>query len=215
MLDTCLFDDLPDSDRYIGGVARRICGPEFLTEVGIRCRALSEDRVVDFQDYHGTWAVWMKETFDVLRGLRRQGMTQLARQLGVRLLNAVNVVGAHVEFLYVSPDQRVHYDFRGRDPRVPGMEEIAGTNVPEEAQAWSVTAALALKWLFGSGRDLHGLANVLPLRQALEAEVLRDMPEATVLRTAAELSAAYARRGDFALNLAIGLARDRAARGAL
>jgi glycogen debranching enzyme len=215
LLDTALFDGLPAAGLYVGGVVRRICSPDFVTEVGIRCRSASEDGLVDFQDYHGDWAVWMKETFDVARGLARQGLPRVARQIGIRLLNAVNVAGAHVEFLYVSPDQRVMYDFRARDLRTAEPEVIVGTNRPEAPITWTVTAALALKWWLGSNRELHGAPGAPdgdPWRHGLETEVLEQFPQLAVHRTSADLHSAYARRGDFVLNMERGVERDRRAR---
>lgn len=210
LLGTSLLDDLPDADRYVSAVARRVCGPEFLTEVGVRCRSLAEDGLIDFEDYHGTWAVWAKETFDVVKGLHRQGLHRAARQVGVRLLNGVNVAGANVEFLYVSPDHQVQYDFGDRDLRAGAQREIAGTNAPEEAQAWTVTAALALKWLLGAGRWPAGPPPA-PSRTGLDEGLLAGMPPAELLRTGAEIRAAYERRGDFVLNRRRGWERERAA----
>ncbi len=215
LLDTALFDGLPAADLYVAGLVRRICGPDFMTEVGIRCRSAREGGLVDFQDYHGDWTVWMKETFDVARGLERQGLPRLARQIGIRLLNAVNVAGAHVEFLYVSPDQRVMYDFRACDLRTTEPEVITGTNQPEAPITWTVTAALALKSWLGSNRKLIGTTGAPDAntwRQALEAEVLGHVPELAVHRTSAELRSAYAGRGDFVLNLKGGVEGDRRAR---
>jgi glycogen debranching enzyme len=215
LLDTAIFDGLPAAELYVGEVVRRICRPDFVTEAGIRCRSASEGGVVDFQDYHGEWTVWMKETFDVARGLARQGLPRLARQIGIRLLNAVNVAGAHVEFLYVSPDQRVMYDFRARDLRTAEAEVIVGTNRPEAPIAWTVTGALALKWWLGANRELHGAAgapNGDPWRKALEAEVLEQVSQVALHRTSADLHSAYARRGDFVLDLERGAERDRRAR---
>jgi hypothetical protein len=215
LLDTALFDGLPAADVYVGALVRRICSPDFVTEVGIRCRSASEGGVVDFQDYHGEWTVWMKETFDVARGLARQGLPRLSRQIGIRLLNAVNVAGAHVEFLYVSPDQRVMYDFRARDLRTADPEVIVGTNRPEAPITWTVTGALALKWWLGSNLKLSAAAGARdgdPWRQALENEVLEEVSPLAVHRTSAELQSAYARRGDFVLDLEQGAERDRRAR---
>lgn len=215
LLDTALFDGLPAADLYVAGLVRRICSPEFMTEVGIRCRSLSEGGLVDFQDYHGEWTVWMKETFDVARGLERQGLPGLARHIGIRLLNAVNVAGAHIEFLYVSPDQRVMYDFRGRDVRTAEPEVIIGTNQPEAPITWTVTAALAVKSWLGAKRmflGTTGAPDAEPWRQALEAEAMDQVPQLALHRTSEELRSAYARRGDFVLNLEGGVARDRRAR---
>ena len=215
LLDTALFDGLPAADLYVAGLVRRICSPDFMTEAGIRCRSASEGGLVDFQDYHGDWTVWMKETFDVARGLERQGLPLLARQIGIRLLNAVNTAGAHIEFLYVSPDQRVMYDFRARDLRSAEPEVITGTNQPEAPITWTVTAALALKSWLGSKRKFFGTTDAQDAdswRQTLEAEVLEQVPELAVHRTSAELRSAYARRGDFVLDLEGGVQRDRRAR---
>jgi len=215
LLDTAMFDGLPAASQYVAGLVRRICSPDFMTEVGIRCRSASEGGLVDFQDYHGEWTVWMKETFEVARGVERQGLPGLARQIGIRLLNAVNIAGAHVEFLYVSPDQRVMYDFRARDLRTAEPEVINGTNQPEAPITWTVTAALALKTWLGSNRKLlaaTGAPDADSWRQALEAEVLDQVPHLAVHRTSAELRRAYAGRGDFVLNIAGGVERDRRAR---
>ncbi|MDQ6692666.1 MAG: hypothetical protein M3Z13_07860 [Candidatus Dormibacteraeota bacterium] len=215
LLDTALFDGLPAADLYVAGLVRRICSPDFMTEVGIRCRSASEAGLVDFQDYHGDWTVWMKETFDVARGLERQGLPWLARQIGIRLLNAVNVAGAHVEFPYVSPDQRVMYDFRAADLRTAEPEVINGTNQPEAPITWTVTAALAIKTWLGSNRTFlatTGAPDADSWREALEAELLGQVPELAAHLTSAQLRSAYARRGDFVLNIEGGVERDRRAR---
>src|SRR5712691_9317811 len=208
VLDTRLFDDFPGAQGYIAALAGRICSADFVTEVGIRCRSRTERDLVGFQDYHGAWAVWPKETFEVARGLRRQGLHRLARQLGDRLLNAVNVAGANVEFLYVSPEGRVMYDFAGRDPRGSGAQEIAGTNHPESPQAWTVTAALALK----RGHSMDRSAAGDGWRDALDLGVLSRMDRVEAFRTGSQLEAAYADRGDFHLNFELGRERDSRAR---
>lgn len=215
VLDTGVLDGLPDAPDYVAGLVRHICSPDFLTEVGIRCRPLSEDGLVGFQDYHGTWTVWTKETFEVVRGLHRQGLIGLAREVGNRILNAVNVAGANVEFLYVSPDGRVMYDFRGGDPRTDDPEQVIATNQPEAPQTWTAAAALALKWWYGSGGGLHGkepTPAVEGWRRALGAEELSRMPSIEAFGSAAEVAAAYAKRGDFRLNPELGQELDRRAR---
>ena len=203
LLASTVFDDLPDGKRYVDRLVARICSPEFVTDVGIRCRSLTEDGLVDFQDYHGTWACWPKDGYDVACGLEQQGFKRLAEQLYWRLLNGVNVAGAPVEFLYVSPANEVHYDFRDREPLSDHPVEIHGTNRPEPLQAWTVTAMLGIK----SRRRRHG--NPAP---RIEDDVLQTLPHIETLRTAAERTAAYARRGDFVLNVRFGVERDQAAR---
>lgn len=196
LLNTGLFDGMSEQDRnrYVGGIVRKICGPEFVTDVGIRCRSLADDGLVAFQDYHGTWAVWPKEGYDIAKGLLRQGLPRLADQLFARLLNAVNVAGENVEFLYVSPDQRVDYDFRRRDVRRVKPTEIIGTNMPEAPQAWTVSAIMAIKQ--GASQPP---APTPKWARALEDELLAKMPKVAAFRTASECQAAFARRGNFVL----------------
>jgi hypothetical protein len=212
VLDTRLLDGLPGASNYTAGLVQRICSPDFVTEAGIRCRSVSEHELVGFQDYHGAWAVWPKETFEVARGLKRQGLDRLARQLANRLLNAVNVAGANIEFLYVSPEGRVMYDFQERDLRTDEPQRVNGTNRPESPLDWTVTEALALKRWLGTGRGLDG-TQTPPVaerwREALEAEVLMSMASVDACRTAAEVEAAYVNRGDFILDLRTGAERDR------
>ena len=205
LLASTVFDDLPEGQHYVESLVARTCGPEFLTDVGVRCRSLNEDGLVDFQDYHGTWACWPKDGHDVACGLERQGFTRLAEQLYWRLVNGVNLAGAAVEFLYVSPAQGVHYDFQDHDPVSDHPVEIHGTNRPEPLQAWTVTAMLAIK----SRERLR--SDPAP---AIEEAVLQTMPYVEILRTAADRAAAYARRGDFVLNTQFGAERDQAARAA-
>ena len=212
-LDTAIFDGLPDADRYVTGIARRICGPGLLTEAGLRCRSVEEDSLTDFQDYHGVWAVWMREALNLIKGFHRQGLPEAARALAVRTVNAVNAAGDDVEFLYVSPDGRVMYDYRALQESEPTAEEILGTNYPEEGQGWTAVAALVIKHWFGSGRwpippnsPPHGP------RTRLDAELVAAMPPAELLGNRVEIAAAFERRGHFLLNPELGLERDLAAR---
>lgn len=205
LLETGVFDGLASAREYVEGCARRACAKDLLTVVGIRCRSLVEDGRVGFQDYHGTWAVWQKEGFDIATGLARQGFPRLARELRLRLLNGVNVAGAFVEFLYVSPDQRIAYDFADRDPLSDHPVEILGTNRPEPLQAWTVTGAINAKDRLARDPSPSG-------GSSLEDDILQRMPRARALRTATERASAYAQRGDFVLNVTAGLERDRAAR---
>jgi hypothetical protein len=104
------------------------------------------------------------------------------------------------------------YDFRARDLRTAEPEVIIGTNQPEAPITWTVTAALALKAGLGANHNFLGTPGAPdeePWRQALEAEVMDQVPKLIVHRTSEELRTAYTRRGDFILNLEEGVARDR------
>ncbi len=148
MLATGFFDDLPEMQRkaLIGGIVRMLFSAELLTEAGIRGRALT-DHNPRFRNYHEN--VWPVDTAIIARGLRRQGLDELADQLEARLLNVANMLGGVFEFVTVDDQDRV------LDPRlsadgaarlfghpVPGLPTEM---VPDEPMGWTATALLAVK----------------------------------------------------------------------
>jgi glycogen debranching enzyme len=145
MLDSGFFDTLtpPKRQEYITSLVRMIMSPEFLTDGGIRSRALSQAHLIPFWDYHGSYTSWPKETYDIAKGLQRQGFPLLARELENRLLNVIFKAREYLEFVYVdewgrvlagSPSSREHGEFTLVD----------STNKPERIQAWTVSAVLAI-----------------------------------------------------------------------
>jgi glycogen debranching enzyme len=155
LLDTALFDDLPEDERrtYVSALAARMYGEEFLTEAGIRCRSARFSSVVPFADYHGAQTVWTKQGFDVAKGLRRQGFPRLAGQVETRILNGVNVAGKNYEFLYVTPDGAVGYQPERQASAEEWPRTFVGTNVPEQAQAWTVAAIFSIKRRVGHAAE--------------------------------------------------------------
>lgn len=190
MLDSLFFDDLPGKNRqaYVTAIVREITGTNFLTDAGIRSRALSEAELIHFWDYHGSFVTWPKETYDIAKGLRRQGFPALARELENRLLNVVKATRAYPEFLYV--------DARGRILGVPSnskthgeMVFVDGPNRPERVQAWTVSAIVAIQ---NQRRRLSApKIHQTPWQIELEKEVLQHIPLVPRLRSARELSARY------------------------
>ena len=146
LLDTKVFDTLdpPARQTYITAITRKIFSKDFLTSVGIRSRALSMHGFSDFWDYHGSYVSWPKETFDIARGLRRQSLPKLARQLENRLLNITRRSQEYYEFYYVDAQGRVLLA-----PSEEGVDSdivVRGSNTPMTAQAWTISAVLALKY---------------------------------------------------------------------
>lgn len=191
MLDSRFFDELSPKDQqfYVSETVREIMGLEFLTDAGIRSRALSEARLVPFWDYHGSFTSWPKESYDIAKGLRRWGLPMLAEELENRLLNVVRSVRSYPEFIYV--------DARGRVLGLPKPSHNHGDlvlvdshNKPEKIQAWTVSAILGINAQRGflpRRRRVHQTA----WQKELEAEVLRAIPRVKRLRTARELAARY------------------------
>jgi glycogen debranching enzyme len=190
MLDSMIFDNLSDQRKqtYIKAIVSEITGTNFLTDAGIRSRALSEAELIDFWDYHGSYVTWPKETYDIAKGLRRQGFPSLARELENRLLNIVRAIRSYPEFLYV--------DARGRILGIPTTSKSHGEmvfvdshNRPERIQAWTVSAIVAIQ----SQRRKLSASKIhqQPWQADLEKEVLRHIPLVPRLRSAKELSARY------------------------
>jgi glycogen debranching enzyme len=145
LLDTSIFDTLPDDKRqeYITGIVKKIFGKDFLTSVGIRSRSLAEAHLVPFWDYHGSFVSWPKETYDIAKGLKRQGMPTLAGQLENRLLNVVGRTRQYAEFFYIDEHGRI----LTHAPETHNHGElmvIDSTNKPETIQAWTVSAIYAI-----------------------------------------------------------------------
>lgn len=189
MLDSLIFDRLTPSEkqRFISALVREIMGTAFLTDAGIRSRSLSEAELINFWDYHGSFVTWPKETYDIAKGLRRQGMPRLAIELENRLLNITRAARAFPEFYYV--------DERGRVLGVPTKNRYHGdiiavhsSNKPERIQAWTVSAIVAILYY---RRNQIGNDPQSGWRADLEQEVLRHIPHVPLLRSRSELGARY------------------------
>ncbi len=149
LLESTMLHNLPESTKhhYVPAIVKNLYSNDFLTSVGVRCRSLHEFANVDFQDYHGSWAVWLKETYDVAKGFRAHGFGRLADQLELRILLAVSRAGANREFFYVSPTGSVLYQPAKQQfwrRTVMASKTIEGTNIPEQGQAWSASAVYSI-----------------------------------------------------------------------
>lgn len=175
LLNTGIFDKVDEKKRmlYISAIVKTIMGPEFLTDAGVRCRAASCSDLVSFPDYHGTWAVWPKETYDIAKGLRRQNFPRLAEELEMRMINAVKKGGKNYEFFYVSPD---------------GLQTVndrllhQGTNMPEDTQAWTISAVLASKYNLAARPPEEDTAS---WQYGLEQQLLKMIPAKKSLKRVA------------------------------
>jgi len=190
MLDSRLFDNLAKEQQInlITGLVRTIMSHSFLTDCGIRSRALEEAELVSFWDYHGSYTSWPKESYDIAKGLRRQGFSQLAHELENRLLNVVRAIRAYPEFIYV--------DGRGRVLGMPPSRQSHGElmlvdsrNRPEKTQAWTLSAFIAIN----SYRRPLKIQKIdqLAWQRDLEREILRTIPSMPRFRSDKELAARY------------------------
>ncbi|HET9850667.1 MAG TPA: hypothetical protein VFP35_03535 [Candidatus Saccharimonadales bacterium] len=188
LLDTTFFGGMPSeqAQRMISGIAHRILGPEFLTDAGVRSRSLYEANLVSFWDYHGSYTSWPKETYDIAKGFKRQGLPRLAYELENRLLNMTRAMKSFPEFVYV--------DLRGRVMGMPNRRTSHGQlvfvdskNKPEKVQAWTVSAITAIN----AAKRPRKFKTSDSWQAKLESEMLADIPHMPKLKTQKELSARY------------------------
>ncbi|MDZ4227976.1 MAG: hypothetical protein U1E54_01895, partial [Candidatus Levybacteria bacterium] len=195
LLKSAIFDDLPEGDRkkYVSNIASVLTGDEFLTDVGVRGRAKRYINLVPFYDYHGAGASWIKETDDIAQGFRHQGLHELADQLEIRLINGINIAGSHYEFFYVDADGKVNYDPHGKKSDssdvVTEKRIIYGTNIPEQDQAWSISAMIRAKR--ERGKHIKQVTNPTSWQYALEEELLSAIPFVKLLKTNDEIQEAF------------------------
>jgi glycogen debranching enzyme len=155
LLDSHLLTDLPEDEmrHYTEGIVATITGPEFRTEVGIRCRAKRHAGIPGYADYHGSYAVWPKETFDIAEGLEHLGYRQEAADLYGDIVQAVQKSGEFYEFYYVDTDGTVWYD--ATTAMLHFVERSNGNFLPtpEPGQAWTIAAAITSSHKLGQSAD--------------------------------------------------------------
>jgi len=215
MLATGFFDGLPADLRagLVGGIVRMLFSREMLSDAGLRGRAVS-DHNPRFRGYHEN--VWPVDTAVAARGLRREGLDELADELEARLLNTANMLGGAFEFVAVDADGRVI------DPRLDADDAallfgraaaLPTEMVPDEPMGWTATALLAIK----RGRAARARApQVVAARAAarpewqrrLVADVLGEMEHVEACATRAQLEERYVTLAPLYLDHATGLRRS-------
>ncbi len=198
LLNTGIFDTLSFSQKntYISGIIQQVYTHDFLTDVGIRCRSLHYDTLVNFWDYHGSRAVWIKATYDFVKGLERQGFYQLAKQLKFRILNGIRVSGSFVELFYVAASGQVAYDpLIKRQTKI--HEEIDATTVPEHMQTWTASAVAAIEFSL----SLEAFAHRESWKEKMEDDLLRRNPEVTLITSPRKAYKALPKKYSFTINV--------------
>lgn len=188
LLDTKIFDALPTNEKqqYIEGIVHMIFSQQFLTAAGIRSRSLQEQSIVSYWDYHGSNVTWPKETYDIARGLRRQNLPNLAKQLEYRLVNITRHTKEFYEFYFVDDQGRVLLH-EVTDENRPYDFAIVANNPPMEAQAWTISALMALRY----PSRIPSYRPMQPWQRKLEQRILAVAPKHRHLRSKKALTALY------------------------
>lgn len=173
LLDSKLIEDLPEWARtmYVDGIEKHIASPDFLTPAGVRCRALRHANLLPYTDYHGSHAVWAKETSDIARGLTRFGRTSLAGALHKSILRSFRMSREFYELFYVDTDGTVYYDQARAIARFSSDTMGEPLPVPEPGQAWSISAAI-----LSSHALSQTLAKKFPVQHTIQQALATPIP---------------------------------------
>lgn len=206
LLDTGIFDSLPFEERkkYISGTVSMIMSDEFLTDAGIRCTGVSTENIPILDQlgnpipgsvgYHEKNVAWIKQTYDITKGLHRQGFHRLAEHLENRILNAVNIAGENYEFFYVNDKGEANYNPHFRYPAnmsLSDREIMISTNLPEGGQAWTTSAVLAIKRRRVKQREM--VIDTNSWQYQLEEKILQKIKLVEAFRTKEEIREARAK----------------------
>ena len=134
----------PDKKLRREAVMRQLLSPELLNISGIRTLASDEVRF-RAGSYH-CGSVWLWDTHHIAKGMRRLGYTDEADELDRRILNVVNITRVFPEYVrgdfsgVPSINQRTINIWDENYQRINKLEQP-----PQEVQAWTVAAILAIK----------------------------------------------------------------------
>lgn len=194
LLDSRVLHDLPQAQQQqcVTSLVRQVMSDEFLTDAGIRCRAKSAHGLVEFTDYHGSWAVWPVISHKIADGLLGWGFNTVAYQLDARNLNFINIVGDNNEFGLVDPEtNEVFYRYISKQQAVeqsgPDGKLIVATNTPEYEQAWSEAAALDVNAKIAAGTYDRVNPNRPDWVVSLEREILEHVKPVEVIKDFREI----------------------------
>lgn len=137
-------------------VIRHVLSPEMLNISGIRTLATDEVRFRPGAYHNGT--VWLWDTHHIAKGLRRHGHDDAANELDRRMLHVIEVTKLFPEYV------------RGGNDLLPSINEhtivvwddemqreMTVEQPPQEVQAWTVAAILAIKKRIDQeGRESQG-----------------------------------------------------------
>lgn len=143
-----------DYAERVGRIVRHLFGPSMLTAVGLRARSLDHRGTLEpapYATYQGSLTSWPVMTNIVSRGLARIGLPRLAADLDRRILDGIGHSGTFAEAWFVDEDGAVEVGVDESDERAEARP-LATSSTFENAQAWTISAALRALHVTGGDR---------------------------------------------------------------
>ena len=160
-----------ETSRYRRSVISNIFSPEMLAPGGVRTLASDEARFRPFAYHNGS--VWLWDTHFIAKGLRRHGYHRLSEELSGRLFHIIDSTKRFPEF--VRGDESIEPTLSRRTVTVwdeINKRENCIEQPPQEIQAWTVAAILALKY----HNATNSRSGSRPFRDDFEEKVFRSIP---------------------------------------
>lgn len=162
--------DQPELNRYRQAIIRQLFSPQMLNVSGIRSLASDEKRFRPGAYHNGS--VWLWDTHFIAKGLRRHGYNHLSQQLTDRIFNVIKVTEKFPE--YVRGDEAAQPSLNNRLVEVWDKTYGYANTIeqpPQEVQAWSVAAVVAMKYYRG-----HHAADSQAAPDDFEKSILNTLP---------------------------------------
>lgn len=156
-------------------VIRHILSPEMLNISGIRTLANDEIRFRPGAYHNGS--VWLWDTHHIAKGLRRHGHADAANELDRRMLHVVEVTKLFPEYVRGGNDLLPRINEHTIVVWDESMQrEMTVEQPPQEVQAWTVAAILAIKKRIDrEGRESQGALASLSERLQKAAKLPREL----------------------------------------
>lgn len=179
LLVTRIFDSLSEEEKknYIGSIVEAMYGPDFLSDVGIRSRALRHASLLPHWDYQGSNVSWVVTTNVFALGLRRQGFYELAEDMENRMLNGATIAEEYLEYFFVDENGHVLYQHIDDSERAGQERIVIGTNQPENTQAWTVSALLGALLRKEDPAELFPLHTPAVWQKTIENSIFENNPK--------------------------------------
>lgn len=170
LLGSRLLDgDDPRTTAMRESVVRNLFSPELLSPSGIRTLATDEVRFRPGSYHNGS--VWPWDNYFIIKGLERHHYSRLAKNLADRLLSTVDTTRRFPEFVRGDITTKAHMNTRIVDVWDESNHRFNRVEQPpQEVQAWSVAAVLAIKY----SRKQHRKTVDQPMSD-FEASILADI----------------------------------------
>ncbi len=139
-----LLGDEPEIVSRRESVIKQLFSPEMLNASGIRTLATDEIRFRPGAYHNGS--VWLWDTYFIAQGLQRHGYFGLANELTRRISRVVELTNKFPEFVRGDSFNTPTLNTRLIDIWDPAIQDVNRIEQPpQEVQAWSVAAIVAMK----------------------------------------------------------------------